>query len=156
MPVSDFTVKLSGNVAYDDNTSQSFESSATWRGHLGNAIATHNATESVEAYGRLYNNQSASVNMTLALLPGTNTTTPATPTLPKNVSSFVLELSGNVAYDDNTEGAFVVQWVNGAVDVFPSATDTNYLEILEDASARAFLVQVLEAVVGTGNVTLSA
>jgi hypothetical protein len=155
MAVRDFTVRISGQVAYTDGTKDSFEGSGVWRGHLGGQVATHNAAHSLASFQKLEASLPARITDVLALLPGTNTFNPEAPATAKDVASFYMEISGHVAHDDNTSGGFVVQWVDGTVDVFPSATDTHYAAILADTTARAFLDSVYEKVVGTGRVTLA-
>ena len=79
--------------------------------------------------------------------PGSVSVTAVDPVVQKTVSSFVMEVSGLAAYDDNTKAGFVAQWVDGAVNLFPDETLQTWADIaagmgLEAPSARAFLETV--------------
>jgi len=156
MALSDFTVRVSGTVAYDDDSHGSFESSAIFRGNLGGVVASHNSVDSLDHFQQLYNNMSVNVDSMFALLPGTVTLTPATPTSPKTVSSFVMEISGLITEDDDTKQSFVAQWVNGTVDLFPSETDSAWTLLVGTSAANSFLTQILETLAGIGNATVTA
>lgn len=162
MAVSDFTLKISGVVTYDDNSKESFEASGTWMGHLGGVVATHDGTESEGSYAQLYTDNAMDVDNTLALLEEGNSSdqttgiAPPPPAPDKTVTDFFMEMSGTVAYDDNTHGSFVVQWVNGEVDVLPDMFSAeNYQAVLAVPAAKTFVTTVLEGVGGTGNVTIA-
>lgn len=147
MAIRDFAVRISGQVGYRDGTKDSFEASGVWKGHLGGQVATHNEAHSKESFAVLDLDESDNIQALLALLPGSHSYTPATPVGNKGIRNFVIEISGHAAHTDNTSGGFVVQWVDGLVDVFPSATDTNYQAILDDPEALAFLSSVYQKVV---------
>lgn len=144
--ISDFTIKISGTVAYTDDTSQSFESSSRWSNGV---VSTPDSSQSLEAYQRLYDTQSAFVTSFLNLLPGINLTNASTPTVAKNVDDFVMEVSGTVSYDDNTSGSFVIQWVNGTADIFPTETDEHYRAIIDNPDTLSFLTSTLASTTGS-------
>lgn len=156
MAVSDFTVRFNGTVAYDDNSTGSFEASAIWKGNLGGVVATHSSQDSLENFRQLFNDKQTSVNNALSVLPGTISLTTPAPSTPKTVSSFVLEISGLVAEDDNTKHVFIAQWVDGVVDLFPDETDRAWELITANANGTSFMQTILEAVAGSGHVTVSA
>ena len=155
MALNDFTIRVSGTVAYTDNSNGSFEASATWRGHLGNVIATHNSADSLEHFQQLFNDKAVDVNSTFAIFPGTVTITTPVPTVPKDVNSFVMEISGVVTEDDNSKHVFVAQWVNGAVDLYPTNTNTAWALITASTTGKSFLDSVLEAVAGSTRVAIA-
>lgn len=155
MAVRDFTVRMSGTVAYSDNTHGSFEASAMWRGNLGNVVATHASADSLEHFKQLFGSEAASVNLIFAVFPGTVTITTAAPTTQKEVTSFTMEISGLVATDTNTKHGFVAQWIDGVVNLFPAETDEAWALITDSTSGKSFLDSVLEACAGSGKVAIS-
>ena len=155
MAVSNFAVKMSGTVAYADNSHGSFEASAFWKGELGGIVATHSSTDSQANFSQLVADRSGRLATMLAVLPGTIILTPPVVTPDKIVSSFIMEISGSVSYDDKTpNGLFLTQFVNGVIDVFP-ADSTKHWSALESSGANTFLTQVFEALTGTGNATVT-
>jgi hypothetical protein len=155
MPISDFTVKVSGTVAYANNSHGSFEATATQNGNLGGIVATHSSADSQLHFRELYQDSSAGVDAMLAVLPGTITLTPAAGTAARQVSSFVMEISGVVAFSDRRVRSFVAQWVDGVIDLFPAETDATWTELTAGGVVRSFIQQVLDAVAGVGNSTVS-
>lgn len=164
MAVRNFTIKVSGTVAYDDQSHGSFEATAIWKGHLGTLVAQHNGADSLEHFRRLYSDKTMGVNEVLDVLApagsphGEVTLTPAAPAEAKTVTSFVMELSGLLASDDNSKAGFVAQWVNGTVNLYPDETAETWGLLSDPADAgdpRSFLIVALEALAGVGNVALS-
>ena len=155
MAVKDFTVRVSGTVAYEDNSHGSFEASAIQKGNLGGVVAQHSNPDSLTHFRELYQDTAMGVDAMLAIFPGTITLTPLAGTAARQVSSFVMEISGIVAFDDGRVRSFVVQWVNGVVDLFPDETDATWAELTEGGVARSFLEQVFDAVAGVGNTTIT-
>lgn len=159
MAVSNFTVKMSGTVAYTDNSHGSFESSASWQGHIGGVVATHSSADSEANFSQLVADKSAELTSMFNVLGGTVTLSPPAATPDKTVSSFVMEVSGEVSYDDGTPtGVFLAQWVNGVVDVFPSDSATHWAAISgAGTTAASFLDQVFETLAGgSGALVLDA
>lgn len=156
MAVSNFTVKFSGTVAYTDGSHGSFESTAIWQGELGGVTATHNTTASQTHLSQLYADKLTDVNAMLSALGGTISMSPSTATPDKTVDTFVAEVSGLVSYDDGTpNGLFLVQWVNGSLDLFPDDSSTHWLALVADADANAFLVTAFEVLTGASHVSIS-
>jgi hypothetical protein len=163
MAVSDFTVKVSGTVAYDDNSHGSFEATAIWRTNLGGVVAQHNQADSQFHFSQLYADEALNVDTTLDILPGPTppsgevTLTPPAASPDRTVTSFVMEVSGLVSEDDNTVSSFVAQWVNGALDLFPNETVPAWLSLTSGATpgTRPLLVQIFEALAGSGNAAIS-
>lgn len=164
MAVKDFTLRVSGTVAYSDRSHGSFEAVGRWKGQFGGLVAQHTNADSLENFRRLYASNSTGVEQVLdALAPnptdgGVVALTPAAPSVAKTVSSFVLEVSGLVAYTDNSKASFIVQWVDGVVNVFPTETVQTWQDLTEAVGAtspRAFLVTVFEAVAGVGDVSIT-
>ena len=153
MALSDFTVRVSGTVAYEDGSNGSFEASAIWQTNLGNVVATHSSSDSAEHFSQLYNSMQANVDSVFAVLPGTITLTAAAPTTPKTVSSFVMEISGIIAEDNNSKSYFVAQWVNGAVDLYPSETDAAWALLTASASGTSFMQTILETLATSATVS---
>tara|TARA_R100001244_G_scaffold25113_4_gene25555 strand:- start:14106 stop:14609 length:504 start_codon:yes stop_codon:yes gene_type:complete len=167
MSLSDFTVRISGTVAYSDRSHGSFEASAIWKGNLGGVVAQHSNPDSLEHFRRLAESKSVELADTLAVLAPagspqgivTFATLPA-PVTSKTVTSFVMEVSGLITDDDNSKDGFSAQWVNGAVNLFPDDTEVVWQTLTDPASnplgdQRSFLVMVFDAVAGSGETTLS-
>lgn len=155
MAVNDFVAKVSGTVAYTDNSHGSFEATAKWRNSLGGLVAQHNSADSKYHFSQLYADESIGLNSMLGVFPGSISLSPAATTPNKKVKSFVMEVSGRVVYDKTKVGSFIAQWVDGVVDIFPSETDATWAALTSDGSAKAFLVQVFESLVGSNNATIS-
>ena len=164
MAVRNFTIKVSGTVAYDDQSHGSFEATAIWKGHLGTLVAQHSSAYSLEHFRRLYSDKSMGVDVVLAVLApsgsphGEVTLTPVAPLEAKVVTSFVMELSGILASDDNSKASFVAQWVNGVVNLYPGETSETWNLLSDPADLgdpRGFLIVALEAIAGVGKVSLS-
>lgn len=162
MAVSDFTVKVSGTVAYDDNSHGSFEATAIWQTNLGGIVAQHNQTDSQFHFAQLFADKTTNVNATLALLPGGSgqgdvTLTPTAASPDRTVTSFVMEISGLVSEDNNTRSSFVAQFIDGTVDLFPSESVPAWRSLNDGTvpGANSLLVQVFEALTGDGNATVS-
>lgn len=167
MPLSDFTVRISGTVAYSDRSHGSFEAAAIWKGNLGGVVAQHNNPDSLENFRRLAQDQAAALAATLDVLAPAGSphgevsfsSLPA-PQTSKTVTSFVMEVSGLVTYDDNSKDIFSAQWVNGTINLFPDNT-TQVWQDLTDAAfnplgdSRSFITMVFDAVAGSGETTLS-
>ena len=93
MAVRDFTVKVSGTVAYSDQSHGSFEATGKWVGQFGGLVAQHSNEASLENFRQLFNGSSASITQVLELLSETSdprgivTLTTAAPAVPKTVTS---------------------------------------------------------------------
>lgn len=161
MAVSDFTVKVSGTVAYEDQSHGSFEATGRWAGQFSGLVAQHSSTDSLENFRQLYSDNSAGVIQVLDLLaPGTSagdvTLAPVAPTTNKVVTSFVLEVSGVVALDDGSKVGYIAQWVNGVVSLFPNETESTWAELAAMVSGDQpvdFLTTVFEAVADSATIT---
>ena len=151
MAVNDFVLRVSGTVAYSDNSNGSFESIVRLEGSGGGLIAQHNSAHSQYHFSQLYADMSTSVDEVLGVL-GILTVAPPTTTPDKTVSSFVMEVSGFVVNDDGTKGPFVVQRVNGSVDVYPDDSSANWLTLIADTNGDSYVTQAFEALAGVGNV----
>jgi hypothetical protein len=163
MAVRDFTVKVSGTVAYDDQSHGSFEATGKWVGQFGGLIAQHSNTDSLEHFRQLYANESAGITQVLDLLApsgsprGIVTLATAAPATQKVVTSFVMEISGMVALDDNSKVGYVAQWINGVVSLYPTDTLDTWSELAaavsSGSSPRDFLVLVFAAFADTPGMT---
>ena len=163
MAVRDFTVKVSGTVAYDDQSHGSFEATGKWVNQFGNLIAQHSSEASLEHFRQLYASNSAGVNQVLDVLapPGSPrgevTLTPNAPVNPKVVTSFVMEVSGLVAFDDNSKAGYIAQWVNGVVNLYPTETESTWNELATVTGAGPhavdFLTSVFEAFADSASIT---
>jgi hypothetical protein len=161
MAVKDFTVKVSGTVAYDDQSHGSFEATGRWVGQFGGLIAQHSSEASLENFRQLYAGESAGITQVLELLasatgPGYVTLTPAAPASPKTVTSFVMEVSGLVAFTDNSKAGYIAQWVNGVVSLYPAETESTWEELATVVGGGDqpvdFLTAVFEAVAETASI----
>jgi len=116
---------------------------------FGGLVAQHNTADSQFHFNQLLADKSAEVSQMLAFLPGSFSISPPVSTPDRTVSSFVMEISGSVTYDDNSKGLFLVQWVNGALNLFPSATSEHWAAISVPGSAMvSFLDMAFEALAG--------
>ena len=155
MAVSNFTIKISGTVAYADNSHGSFESTSNWMGSLG-VISQHNTADSQFHFNQLIADKSDDVNSMLAALPGSVGLSPGVSLPDKTVESFIMEISGVVSYDDNTQGLFLVQWVAGVVNVFPDENNEHWAALAAPGSDTAsFLDQVFESLAGEDGATIN-
>lgn len=161
MAVRDFTVKVSGTVAYEDQSHGSFEATGRWTGQFSGVVAQHSSADSLEHFRQLYSDQSAGIMQVLDLLatataPGAITLTPAAPTTSKTVTSFVLEVSGMVALDDNSKVGYIAQWVNGVVSLYPAETESTWAElaaVVAGSQPVDFLTTVFEAVADSATIS---
>jgi hypothetical protein len=163
MAVNDFTVRVSGTVAYSDQSHGSFEAVGKWRGQFGGLVAQHSSTDSLEHFRQLYASNSMGVQQVLDILAesgaprGVVTLTPNAPTNPKTVTSFVMEVSGLAAFDDNSKAGYIAQWVDGAVNLFPAETADTWNELATVVGAGDqpvdFLTTVFEAVADNASIT---
>lgn len=100
--------KLSGVVAYDDGSSGPFDASYQY-----DVLTSPFATDSAENFDELFGDKSTDVNALKALLPGTITILFGSTSRTKTVTSWWMQISGRVSYDDGTSGDFCVQYDNG-------------------------------------------
>lgn len=156
MAVKDFTIKVSGTVAYSDQSHGSFEATGKWVGQFGGLIAQHSSEDSLEHFRQLYADKSAGVTLVLEQLApsgashGVVSLMPIVPTNAKTVTSFVMEISGLVAFTDNSKAGYIAQWVNGTVNLYPAETESTWSELSQvvgsGSEPKDFLVAVFEAI----------
>jgi len=142
--------KIAGIVAYADGSHGPFEASI----HQEN-IADPFSAESLDNFAQLGTDMPEVVSDLLALLPGSVSFTYDTPATDKTVSDVVMNISGQIARDDNTHESFVIEYRDGALNHYPDETSEVWTDITGDSSFLAQVTDVLEAVGGDGNVTIT-
>lgn len=149
-PTSVFA-KFAGVVTYEDGSHQQFAGQIDPEGN----VSVNSQPESAEAVSQVQTDQDWLEDMLTQL--GNFSLTPDAPTLDKEVTSLVAELSGRVSYDDNSWGDFIVQFTN-LVGVIPATPGSR--EHWENAATYsptlANLVNLFEGVVGSGNVSITS
>lgn len=140
--------RFAGIVAYNDNSHQQFA------GHLddkGN-IALNSGAEGRQAVYRVQNDKNWLEDM-LALLSGTVTLSPAA-VAAKTVTDLTAEISGHVAFDDNTHGGFIVQYTKKAGAHIPSGGDVdNWTRALQNSSTLQRLIDLFDVIAGNATIT---
>lgn len=143
--ISSFTFKISGVAAYTDGTSGPFESS-----YSNGIISNPFESESIINFSQLYTDEPTDVDALQELLtlgaPGGKYLNfiVSAPSQDKTISSWWMDISGIVAYDDQTYGSYCVQYRNGSFnDVYGK---TNFHAILADDSASTVIVNVIQSV----------
>jgi len=140
--------KISGVVAYTDNSHGPFEASIH-----ADILSEPFSAESLENFSQLGDVPDVLSDL-LAFLPVSSIVF-SPPATDKTVSDVVMTISGQIARDDNTHQAFVVEHRDGAINHIPDATDEVWTEITGSSSFLASVVDVMEAVAGSGNVTIT-
>lgn len=148
--VTAYNFKIYGMVTYDDNSWGPFEATLA-DGHL----ATPYAADALANYEMADRDKAALITALLALLPNSVTLNPATPTDTREVTSLVMTLTGHVALSDKTNKSFVIEYFNGNVEPSSADTDTVWGYLRGDATVKAAITDVFEALVGNGNATLA-
>lgn len=143
--VVSFTFKISGVAAYTDGTSGPFESS-----YSNGIISSPFELESIINFSQLYTDEPTDINALQDLLtlgaPGGKYLNfiVSAPSQDRTISDWWMDISGIVAYDDETYGSYCVQYRNGSFnDVYGKA---NFHAILADDSASDIVVGVLQSV----------
>lgn len=141
------TARFSGIVSYADGSHEQFAGHLDERGN----ISANCLVESQRAVGQVDSQVQWLGNM-LNQLSGTITLNPPTPPAGRTVTSLACQLSGHVAYDDNTHGGFVVEY-NPKVGAFtPEGGDpANWTAALANSQALQNLNGLLAAVAGIGS-----
>lgn len=148
--VNDYNFKIYGVVTYSNGSWGPFEATLA-KGQLANPYST----DSLLNFKMDKRDKSALIVALLALLPNAVTLSPSSPTDSRTVSSMVMTLAGNVALSDGTKKSFVLEYLNGNVDPVPADTDTVWGYLRGDATIKAAVKTVFEALVGSGAATLA-
>ena len=143
--ITSFTFKISGVAAYTDGTSGPFESS-----YSNGIISNPFVQESIINFSQLYTDEPTDVNalqdlLTLGASGGKYLNfIVSAPSQDKTISSWWMDISGIVSYDDETYGSYCVQYRNGGFnDVYGKV---NFHAILADDSASSVIVNVMQSV----------
>lgn len=148
--MTSIVLKFSGVVSYSDGSSGPFESS------IHREIVSSPFTESGQQEFAQLSDVSSDVTEFFSLLPGTVSAAFATPDADKTVTDLSMVLTGSIARDDQTSEGFAIEYYNGNVDHFPSSTSTVWAELVADSDFLSQITSVLEDVVGSGNMTITA
>lgn len=141
------TARFSGIVSYADGSHEQFAGHLDERGN----ISVNSTIESQRAVGQI-NDQAQWLGNMLSLLSGTITLNPPTPPAGKEVTSLASQISGHVAYDDNTHGGFVAEYHPKVGAFIPSGGDpTNWDNALANSQALQNLNALFEVVAGAGS-----
>jgi len=148
--VTSMTFKFYGNMSFNDRTSGPVEVTLAYNHKIANPFSVDNLTNF-----ELLKRDMASVltAMFATFSPKTVTLTPATPVATKTVTDVALMMSGSVSYDDRTQDSFVVEYLNGVTNFFPTSTTQDWADMM--AFDTALLTESFEQLVGVGNATLA-
>lgn len=143
--ITSFTFKISGVAAYTDGTSGPFEST-----YSNSIISNPFELESNINFSQLYTDEPGDVDALQDLLtlgsPGGKylNFVVTSPVQDKTISDWWMDINGIVTYDDESSGAYCVQYRNGYFnDVFGKV---NFHAILADDDASGTIVNVLQSV----------
>lgn len=148
--VTDYNFKIYGIVTYTNGSWGPFEATLA-----KSRLATPYASDALANFKAAKRDKSSLIVALLALLPNLVTLSPATSTDSRTVSSLVMTLGGQIALSDGTTKAFVIEYLNGNVEPSSIDTDTVWGYLRGDATIKAAIKTVFEALVGTGNATLA-
>jgi hypothetical protein len=141
------TARFSGIVSYADGDHEQFAGHLDERGN----ISSNCTLESQRAVGQT-NDQAQWLGNMLAQLSGTITLNPPTPPAGKEVTSMTSQISGHVAYDNNTHGGFVAEYSPKVGAFVPEGGDLdNWTQALANSQALQNLNALFAAVAGTGS-----
>lgn len=151
--ITSFTFKISGVAAYTDGTSGPFEST-----YSNGVISNPFELESNINFGQLYTDEPTDVNALQELLTLGDPSNKylnfivTAPSQDKTISSWWMDISGIVAYNDGTYGSYCVQYRNGSFnDVYGKA---NFHAILADDDASSIVVEGLQSVSASSTVSV--
>jgi uncharacterized delta-60 repeat protein len=143
--ITSFTFKISGVAAYTDGTSGPFEST-----YSNGIISNPFELESNINFSQLYTDEPGDVDALQDLLtlgsPGGKylNFVVTSPVQDKTISDWWMDISGIVTNNDESSGAYCVQYRNGNFnDVFGKV---NFHVILADGDASGIIVNVLQSV----------
>lgn len=113
--VTDMVFRFAGTIAYSDRTSAPIEVTLAY----GELIAS--PYSNLSDYATLHRDELPALNAFFdTLLPNTvPLTASATPSATKHVTDFWLLMTGLVAYSDNSQQNFAVEYLNGVTDFDP-------------------------------------
>ena len=141
------TARFSGIVSYADGSHEQFAGHLDERGN----ISVNCSLESQRAVGQC-TDQNQWLEDMLTQLGGTVTLVPPTPPAGKVVTSATSQISGHVAYDDNTHGGFVAEFSPKVGAFVPTGGDVaNWEEALADSAALQNLNTLFQTVAGAGS-----
>ena len=145
--VTDVVLNISGTIAFSDKSQAPIETTLAYHHNISNPytnlvnFATLSRDKSdilADFFGVLYPS-------IVALAPD------ATPAI-KTVTDLILEMTGDVAYNDRTHASFSVRYVNGILS-YPDDVADLWADMVEGDAA--LLTSLFEKIAGTGNVALA-
>lgn len=153
--ITSFTFKISGVAAYTDGTSGPFESS-----YSNGIISNPFESESIINFSQLYTDEPTDVDALQELLTLGDPSNKflnfivTAPSQDKTISSWWMDISGIVAYDDETYGSYCVQYRNGNFNDVDGKI--NFHAILADNDASNIVIDVLQSVSSGSTVSVPA
>lgn len=148
--ITDIILRVSGVVAYKDNTSSPFN--ATYEdGIVINPISA----ASLAAFQQLKAGKGTLVQALLNSLRGTHTFSTAAPSPSKTVTGWTMHFTGRITRNNNTSGDFAVVYdAKGGSRVIAGASV--YAEVLANATYKSKVLSALNALAGSGKAAIAA
>lgn len=148
--VRSYALKLFGTVSYSDGSKGMFE--ATTDNTIGRRLVAvpKDTTGPINDFALLNRDKHANILSLFADTTWAVTLTTTPPVVTKTVTGFVASLSGLVAYDNNTNASFAVEWFDGLTDF--RAADTAAVGAKLRSDNLAVLNTLLKAVDPAGSV----
>lgn len=146
--VTSMVFNIYGTMSYSDRSSAPIEVTLAYNNNISNPYSN------LADFSILKRDRAAVLTAFFnTLLPKTVTLTPASSTATKTVTDVVLLMTGVVTYDDRTWDSFVVEYLNGVVNFFPTSTTTDWADMV--GFNKPLLTQVFEKLAGVGNAVLT-
>jgi len=141
------TARFSGIVSYADGGHEQFAGHLDERGN----ISTNYTPEGQRAIGQVTTQNQWLENM-LSRLSGTAVLNPPAPPASRIVTSLTSQISGHVAYDDNTHGGFVAEFHPKVGAHIPEGGDSiNWDNALANSQALQNLNILFKTMASTGS-----
>lgn len=146
--VTDMVFNIYGTMSFSDRSSAPIEATLAYNSNISNPYSN------LVDFATLKRDQAAVLTAFFnTLLPKTVSLIPTATAPSKTVTNVVLLMTGLVTYDDRTWDSFVVEYVNGVTNFFPTNTTTDWADMVN--SDNALMTSVFEKLAGVGNATLS-
>lgn len=146
--VTSMVFNIYGTMSYSDRSSAPIEATLAYNNNISNPYSN------LADFATLKRDKAAVLTAFFnTLLPKTVTLTPASSTVSKTVTDVVLLMTGTVTYDDRTSSSFVVEYLNGVTNFFPTNTTTDWADMI--GFNKPLLTSVFEKLAGVGHASLT-
>lgn len=148
--VRSYVLRLSGVVSYSDGSKGTFETTTDDTISRSQSITSKDVTGVRNDFALVDRDQHANLLSLFADTTWAVTLTTTPPSVTKTVTAFVASLSGLVAYTDNTQKSFAVEWDSTTTDF--RAADTALVGANLKTDKLAVLNTWLKAIDPAGSV----